>query len=584
MTLDSKSHINRDQGRIDIKTASGVEMTFEDSASGGVKTLSDITAGVGAVTLVFGRPGPSITADDGDYVASKIIDDSSEIGPRVSSTLDSHGGRITQNETDISTNTGNISTNAGNIGTNTTNIGTNTGNIATNASDISDIQTSHTEMRDATKEPTGFYDPDLITVTYNAASRTVTLTGTVKAMYRNTVLPTIINGWESGPHETTPVGLYFLYYNGTDFIWSKTPWEFWHLQIAAVSFDGASNLLACLREVHGCMPWQSHRSEHQTIGTYRVSGGDVGGYVALSITPSDRRPTVSECVVCDEDLCTTNVLHNTQNDYTWGYLLGTDLGGTVSKGNPEFVPGTSIRLQYNEFTGAVWQLTNVTNNRYVSYWLVAVPSSADSGSQQTRFFWIPGQTQSTTIDEERSLTPQDLTTIALQGLATEYVFIEQVICYQTSNNWYIQESRKLTGTRSNQVAQASGGFLSTVTSDVTMEGVGTAISPLSDGTTFVEVTTSTYTIDSTTRNNTIFLVNLAVPGTCDFTIDTTWIAQTNKRFRVISKDRGVSPTNKINIDTAGSELFNNIHTDVDIVDVDIMPEFITDGTDIWYKE
>jgi len=77
-----------------------------------------------------------------------------------------------------------------------------------------------------TKEPTGFHEPSLVIVTGDSATRKITLSGTVSASYRGEVVPALVTGWVSDAHGTDITKKYFLYYNGTAFVWSETVWTF----------------------------------------------------------------------------------------------------------------------------------------------------------------------------------------------------------------------------------------------------------------------------------------------------------------------------------------------------------------------
>ena len=123
-----------------------------------------------------------------------------------------------------------------------------------------------------TKEPTGFTSPADVIVTYDSTARTVTLTGTVEAYFRGTVVSALVSGWVSDAHTAT-TGPWFLYYNGSAFVWSQTAWTWDMLMIAFVKY-GTTDKFA-IRETHGLMQWQAHEEFHETIGTYASAGGDM---------------------------------------------------------------------------------------------------------------------------------------------------------------------------------------------------------------------------------------------------------------------------------------------------------------------
>ncbi len=147
-----------------------------------------------------------------------------------------------------------------------------------------------------TKDFTGFSSPESIIVNYDSTARTITLTGTVAAYWQGVKISVLVSGWVSTAHPNTN-GPWFLYYDGTNFVWSATVWTFDTLQIAFVNY-GVSDKFA-LRECHGTMPWTAHEEFHRTVGTYLQSGGDLGSYVLASTTAANRMPSVTAPIIHD---------------------------------------------------------------------------------------------------------------------------------------------------------------------------------------------------------------------------------------------------------------------------------------------
>jgi hypothetical protein len=328
-----------------------------------------------------------------------------------------------------------------------------------------------------TKEPTGFQSPENVIISYNSTNRTITLTGTINAYYQGESLTELVSGWVSDPHPLTLDKSYFLVYNGTNFQWldlSSESVEFIYLLIAFVSYG--TNYKFAIRECHGLMNWQSHKTLHETIGTYRKSGGDISGITLNSNTAANRRPLVSSTLVFDEDLGTTNPAIAT-NNYTQFYLSGSGLN-TFILDNAEIIPLSGNQPYYNQFTGGSWQQTLLTNNQYMCIWLIAVPVTVDSESQKYRYLFMQGQSQGT-LSAQQALQVQDLNLGELTNLASEYVFIHKFIIRFTANNWIIVESTRLTGSRVITANSPASNFLSVVTTDATLTGLGTVASPLS---------------------------------------------------------------------------------------------------------
>ena len=340
-------------------------------------------------------------------------------------------------------------------------------------------------------DPTGFLDQDNVGVAYNSANRTITLThasGTIYYYYRG-IKKSLTSPWTSSAHSVTTGARYFLYStDGINFNWSTTVWNFYDVMVSVVTYYAADKF--ALREVHGSnMTWSSHEEFHRTIGTYRESGGAIGGYTLASTTPAFRRPTVDPTVVHDEDIMSTITALPT-GTYTQVTLTGSGTT-TFTTVQAEIVPILVNNPYYNSFTIPNWGQTLMANNSYMSVWLVAVPTSSDAGSLAYRYLWVQGQTNGS-LASQQSLSPSSLNLGTLTGAFTEFVFIGQVIIRYQGGNWDLTDVISLSTTRGG-VSGAAGAFLSAVTTDATLTGIGTAGSPLS-------MNTVTETIATTAGN------------------------------------------------------------------------------------
>jgi hypothetical protein len=354
--------------------------------------------------------------------------------------------------------------------------------------DPTDLQDAMTlnrfyEQNELVKEPTGFTVPGDVIVTGDSDTRTVTLTGTVEAYYRGVLNETIVSGWTSPAHSATTGTGYFLMYDGTtiewvDFVDLEEDDFFTNLLIAVSFYDNVNSTWVYQRECHGFMQWQVHRSEHRLEGTYRQSGGGLDDYVLDSTTLTDRRPSVEATHVFDEDLETINPALADDGPYTQTYL--TTAAGSVNFiiDSADIVPLSGSRPYWNEFTGGAWQQTLMSNNYYMSVWVGAIPLAADTHSQKLRYIFLQGQSESATLAGQQALSASDVTLGTLQDLTPEFVFTNQVILKYTGGNWTISEVRALTGSKANQTSSPAGNYLTAVSSDATLTGLGTSSSPL----------------------------------------------------------------------------------------------------------
>lgn len=345
-----------------------------------------------------------------------------------------------------------------------------------------------------TKEVTGFSDPENTVVTYDPVGRTITLTGNVAAYYQGALVSVLVPGWVSTAHPNTN-GSWFLYFNGTSFVWQTTPWTFDQLMIAYVHY-GATNKFA-LRECHGMMPYQAHFEFHNTTGTWRLSGGGMSSYVLASTTLADRRPAVAMTQVVDEDIISDNAALTAGGPYTQYYLTGIGTHAFVT-GATDIVPLSGSQPYWNQYT-ASWGQTLMANNSYMTVWLVAAPASADTGSQGYRYFWVQGQTNGT-LASEQALQISNLNLGDLTAVFTEFVPVGRVIIQYTAGNWSIAEADLITGTRVSATTSPSGSALTSVSHDTSLTGAGTPGSLLGVATTGVAAGTyNNLTVDATGR-------------------------------------------------------------------------------------
>jgi len=344
------------------------------------------------------------------------------------------------------------------------------------------------------KDPTGFTNNQNITVTYDTTNRTITLTGTFAAYYQGTLVTVLTNGWVSAAHSAGVTVPQFLSYDGVNFNWASSYPGIENLLIAIVIFKSDGTFLFCQREVHGFMPHDAHEDFHNNVGTYKNSGGTLSSYVTGSATSTNRRPQIVQTVISDEDLRTTLAALST-NSYSIFNLTSTSTPNIVT-GQTEFVKLSGNQPYYNSFSGT-WGQTLMSNLNYMTMWLIGIPASADSDSQAMRYVWVQGQSQSLSLATQQSLTPGDVNLGDLANLLPELVFLNKVIIQYIAANWVITQVDILSGSRFIQTSSSGGDFLSTVVTDSTLTGSGSASDPL-----MLTDTTTGYLINSLTAKTT----------------------------------------------------------------------------------
>lgn len=334
-----------------------------------------------------------------------------------------------------------------------------------------------------TKEPTGFTNPENVIITGNG-DRTITLTGSNwDAYYLGLKNTTIISGWTSPAHETDTTKAYFLIYDGSTIDWidasTLTDTFFDNLLICLAFYNNTDANWVYQRECHGLMQWQVHRAEHLTIGTYKRSGGTLADYNLNSTTEADRRPSISACLIYDEDLLTTNSLLEAGGTYTQFYLSGAGATANFITSQSDIIPLSTNQPYYNQFTGGVWQQTLMSTSYYANIWLFALPMALGTNSQKLRFLFVQPQREFSTLANAQSENINSISLGALINLTSEFAGIVKITIRYIGGNWQLIEINNLTGTKATQVSSPSGNYLSAVSTDGTIDGLGTVGSPLS---------------------------------------------------------------------------------------------------------
>jgi len=327
-------------------------------------------------------------------------------------------------------------------------------------------------LKVTTKEPTGFTNNENIDVSYDSTTRKVTLTGTFEAYFNGVLIPELVTGWESPAHADV-VGAYYLYYNGTSFVFDTTAWTFDMLMIASIAY-GATHKFA-IRETHGFMPNSVHQELHDTIGTYKNSGGDFSNVTLNSTTL--KQPFISDTYIKDEDLITRLLALGTAS-YTQMYLSGSVVS-TRALAQTQIVPQTTAQANYNLNTAGTWSQQPFGNNDYGAVFVIAVPVTSDIGSQSFRYQFIQPQQVSTNLAIIQALSPSSLNLGTESAVFQEYVFIGKIIIKASVSDWVIYSIEKLEGTKISKVAIPVSSGLSVVSTDATLTGDGTVTTPIS---------------------------------------------------------------------------------------------------------
>jgi hypothetical protein len=359
-----------------------------------------------------------------------------------------------------------------------------------------DLATTTTDV----KEPTGWLDPDAVAaaMTYDSTTQKISISGTHSYYWRG--IKTSVTNFVSSAHDNTVGHQYYLSSgDGSIFTWATdTVWTFDVIMVAFVNYQTAVKF--ALAESHGLMQWQVHETLHQTIGTYKESGGtlDPATYTLLSTTAAHRRPNVIAAHLHDEDVDSV-LAALTSATYNKFYLSSTGTNNFTGL-TADIVPLLTNNPYYNLFSTPNWTQVLMANNSYMCVWLAAMPVTQDAASQAYRYIWIQGQANGNLASQE-ALQPASLNLGTLSTESSEIVFLVKIIIRYTGGNWDLYSITNLTGSKFSQVGASAGNYLSAVTTNGSLTGDGTTGNPLSassGATTATAAGTTTLTVSSYT--------------------------------------------------------------------------------------
>ncbi len=238
-----------------------------------------------------------------------------------------------------------------------------------------------------TKQPSGF------------ASRTTTTLSVVDGTRTFSITPVsgsfsfFIHGTEYVKSSAQSVsfadaeGIHYFYFNSAGTLVTTQDSNTW---ISALSGDGAlvsalywdadaNTSLLLVDERHGFMNPEAHVWMHQAFGMQWISGGSLNAFtIGTGDLASHAQFDVSSTLVYDEDIsisitdgapqdlspiASIPIFYRSGASGVWR-KKAADVYPLIYSGTAGYT-GASGRAAYNQYTGATWQLTEVTNNDFV---------------------------------------------------------------------------------------------------------------------------------------------------------------------------------------------------------------------------
>jgi hypothetical protein len=261
----------------------------------------------------------------------------------------------------------------------------------------------------------------VVTMSYDPATRIVTITP-VGSTYKFWIDGQVYEktGVQTSAAHTDALDEYFLTYDANgDLQWSTSAWDILDRTATPVAFVYYydSSHAVCFYEGHTAdRVLELHYNLHFSRGTQYIAGGDISGYTLNTGSDAAVTYAISATTLADEDIKFTTSGQADGGSYTVFYRTGAagDWTYETVTGFP-FTFGTTYP-EWNEDTGATWQLTELTGaaNQFVNYYVVAVPSVTAA----TDTLIIVGQTVHSTLAAAQSESINDLAT------GTQFPFLE----------------------------------------------------------------------------------------------------------------------------------------------------------------
>lgn len=233
-------------------------------------------------------------------------------------------------------------------------------------------------------------------------------------------------------------GIHFIYFGTDGVLASTTTFSsdlFLKYALVSILYWDTTNDEALLiaDERHGLvMSGATHLHLHQTLGTVLYSGLSLDSILADENGNDDTHAQlgVAAGTIADEDLIYSIAADTAPAQIPGFYLDGASANWRrKTKDNFPVITHPSGRLAYNEWTGSLWQQSQVSNGDFVLSHLFA------TNDPDQPVIFVQGQNEYANLSRAREGAEAELANLVLVGLPTaEFVAIATVI-FQTRNTY-----------------------------------------------------------------------------------------------------------------------------------------------------
>ena len=240
----------------------------------------------------------------------------------------------------------------------------------------------------------------LCTLTYNETTRTVTLTPTASTF---DVIVGGVRYTKTGAQSITHLATgssHYIYYNSSGtLVVATSPWDLLSTAPVCFVFQDVTNSrrLPFEERHHAGRDVYWHRNQHAAEGTKATGSGFVAtGYTLSTTGDSANTFGISSGRLEDEDIQIDTEALPDGGPYFAMRRSGAAGDWILDRANTVPFYRTGTNTQYNQYTGATWQLTALANNDYVNYYLfgvTALPQASITPAPGVvqQFVIVPGQ-------------------------------------------------------------------------------------------------------------------------------------------------------------------------------------------------
>ncbi len=332
-------------------------------------------------------------------------------------------------------------------------------NSTTKAATTAYVQNEFMTRSAATLTPSGFENTTDSVITYNQTTRILTVSpaSTSFSVWVNGVRYTYSTPQTTTVHGTTAASTYFYYFNASGVLTfeANTIPSLFNIAPAAFVYYYDATHTMCADERHGTvMDPSTHTELHRNIGTYYVSGLAINNYTLSPSSPvdSDNTFSITSGIIADEDLHLVISALAIGGPYTLLQLVSAGNWTWTTGNTVPFYYSVGSYINYNQFTGTVWQLTNVgSTNRWLNYYVCFAPSIV----ADTQVLILPGQVVHTSLDDARAENFYDLSISTMpfpEFLPLYQITFRTASSYSSAGKCRIEAITRIVGTKVSIVA------------------------------------------------------------------------------------------------------------------------------------